>query len=118
MTNEKVTRTVTDSAGQSAGRAGETVSEPASEPDDGQLAALLVRMWSLASGRTVRTDVPPDQLTEEELISFWADDFTRPRGRHAAGTPEAAPCCAARSTGTAAPAGKADQVLQGVSAGH
>jgi len=92
MTNAKVTRTVTDSAGQSAGRAGKTVSGPAGEPDDDQLAALLVRMWSLASGRTLRSDVPPDQLTEEELICFWADDFTQPHGRHAAGTPETTPC--------------------------
>jgi hypothetical protein len=114
MTKEEVTRTVTDSAGQSAGRAGETVSEPASEPDDGQLAALLVRMWSLASGRTVRTDVPPDQLTEEELISFWADDFTRPHGRHAAGTQETVPGCAARATVTAAADGPGRQRRQDV----
>jgi hypothetical protein len=92
MTKGNVTRTVTVSAGQSAGRAGKTVSGPVSEPDDEQLAALLVRMWSLASGRTLRSDVSPDQLTEEELIRFWADDFTRPHGRHAASTPEAAPC--------------------------
>ena len=92
MTKGKVTRTVTDSAGQSAGRASETVSEPVSEPDDEQLAALLVRMWSLASGRTVRSDVSLDQLTEEELIRFWADDFTQPHGRHVASTPEAASC--------------------------
>ena len=60
---------------------------PAAEPedDDVQLARLLVRMWSLASGRTVRTDVPPDQLTEDELMLFWADDFSVSCGRHAAG---------------------------------
>lgn len=39
-------------------------------------------MWSLASGRRPRLDVRPDQLTEDELIAFWADDFTRPSGRH------------------------------------
>jgi hypothetical protein len=30
--------------------------------------------WSLATGRTLRAGVPPQSLTEEELISFWADD--------------------------------------------
>lgn len=57
---------------------------PGAPSDEERLAWLLVRMWSLASGRTVRADVPPDQLTEEELIGFWADDFTVPSGRHAA----------------------------------
>ena len=56
----------------------------AGDADDEQLARLLVRMWSLASGRTVRTDVPPHQLTEDELIVFWADDFSPACGRHAA----------------------------------
>ena len=51
--------------------------------DDDVLAALLIRMWSLASGRILRSDVPPDQLTEEELIRFWADDMAPPSGRHA-----------------------------------
>jgi hypothetical protein len=47
------------------------------------LAALLIRMWALASGRTLRRDVPPDQLSPEELIAFWADDMTPQAGRHA-----------------------------------
>lgn len=51
--------------------------------DDDVLAAVLIRMWSLASGRILRSDVPPDQLTEEELIRFWADDMAPPSGRHA-----------------------------------
>ncbi len=50
---------------------------------DEVLAAVLVRMWTLASGRTLPRDVPPDQLSVEELIAFWADDLTRPAGRHA-----------------------------------
>lgn len=66
---------------------------PAGPPGDGRdpvgsddiLAAVLIRMWSLASGRTLRRDVRPDQLTEQELISFWADDMTPAPGRH--GTP-------------------------------
>lgn len=45
---------------------------------------MFVVMWSLASGRTLRADVSPDQLTEDELIVFWADDFSPPSGRHAA----------------------------------
>lgn len=54
---------------------------------DEQFAALLVRMWSLASGRRLRPDVRPDQLSMDELIAFWADDFTQSSGRHAAPGP-------------------------------
>lgn len=50
---------------------------------DDFLAALLIRMWTLASGRSLPRDVPPGQLTEEELISFWADDMSLTAGRHA-----------------------------------
>jgi hypothetical protein len=53
------------------------------EPGDEFLAAVLIRMWALASGRILRRDVPPDQLSTEELIEFWADDMTPPSGRHA-----------------------------------
>jgi hypothetical protein len=52
-------------------------------PDDDLLAALLIRMWALASGRSLPRDVPATQLTEEELINFWADDMSPPAGRHA-----------------------------------
>jgi hypothetical protein len=52
--------------------------------DDDVLAAVLIRMWSLASGRILRSDVRPDQLTENELIRFWADDMAPLSGRHAA----------------------------------
>jgi hypothetical protein len=51
--------------------------------DDEFMAGLLIRMWALASGRTLRSDVRPEQLSSEELIRFWADDLTRPSGRHA-----------------------------------
>jgi hypothetical protein len=44
---------------------------------------MLIGMWSLASGRRLRLGARPDQLNEEELIAFWADDFTSVRGRHA-----------------------------------
>ena len=37
------------------------------------IARLLVDIWTLATGRTLR-DVPPHELTAEELIDFWADD--------------------------------------------
>jgi hypothetical protein len=48
---------------------------------DEVLAGVLIRMWTLASGRTLRRDVPPDQLSTEELIDFWADDMTSRSGR-------------------------------------
>jgi hypothetical protein len=53
------------------------------ESGDEFLAAVLIRMWALASGRILRRDVPPDQISAEELIDFWADDMTPPSGRHA-----------------------------------
>jgi hypothetical protein len=34
----------------------------------------LADIWTLATGRTLRCDVPPHELTTEELISFWSDD--------------------------------------------
>lgn len=42
--------------------------------DDELLAFLLISTWSLLTGRTLR-DAPPGDLTAEELIEFWADDF-------------------------------------------
>ena len=41
--------------------------------EDELLARVLITSWSLATGRTLRA-VPPQSLTEDELISFWADD--------------------------------------------
>jgi hypothetical protein len=49
-------------------------------PDD-DYADLLVRMWSLATGRIPRLAVRPSQLTEQELLWFWDDEA--PAGRHA-----------------------------------
>ena len=54
--------------------------------DDDLLAAVFIRMWALASGRSLPRDVPPDELTPEELIAFWADDFSTVSGRHSSGT--------------------------------
>lgn len=53
------------------------------DPGDEILAKAFIRMWELASGRTLRRDVPPDQLSPGELIAFWADDLTPRAGRHA-----------------------------------
>jgi hypothetical protein len=55
--------------------------------DDDLLAAIFVRMWALASGRVLPRNVRPDELSEEELIAFWADDPSRAAGRHAARMP-------------------------------
>jgi hypothetical protein len=72
-------------AGQGAASAGSPAPHAArAGNDDDVLAAVLIRMWSLASGRILRSDVRPDQLTENELIGFWADDMASLSGRHAA----------------------------------
>jgi hypothetical protein len=65
---------------------------PAGELGDRLLATMYVRMWELVSGRSLPRDVPPDQLTKEELIRFWADDLypCRASGRHAASLHSAA----------------------------
>jgi hypothetical protein len=57
---------------------------PEESADDDTLARVLISMWSLASGRFLRRDVRPGQLTKEELIDFWADDLTSAPGLHAA----------------------------------
>ena len=57
---------------------------PPSTRDDSLLAAMYVRMWALVSNRPLPRDVPPSELSKEELISFWADDFEQTGGRHAA----------------------------------
>jgi hypothetical protein len=41
--------------------------------NDELLARVLISSWSLATGRTLR-GVPPQSLTEDELINFWVDD--------------------------------------------
>ncbi len=42
--------------------------------EDDLLARILITSWSLATGRTLRAGAAPQSLSEEELISFWADD--------------------------------------------
>jgi hypothetical protein len=52
------------------------VPQHARPSEDEILARLLIINWALATGRTLRADVPPQLLTEEELITFWADEPT------------------------------------------
>jgi hypothetical protein len=42
--------------------------------EDDLLARVLITNWSLITGRTLRPGIAPQSLSEEELISFWADD--------------------------------------------
>lgn len=69
----------------------ETVAMPPGDsgPCDDELASLLVRMWSLASGRSLPPGTRPADLTEQQLLDFWADDFSPTHGRHAAPGTEA-----------------------------
>ena len=46
---------------------------PRPSSEDELLARVLITSWSLATGRTLRS-AAPQTLTEDELISFWADD--------------------------------------------
>ncbi|HEU5160048.1 MAG TPA: hypothetical protein VFU43_23830 [Streptosporangiaceae bacterium] len=52
--------------------------------DDELLAFLLILTWSLRTGRTLRA--APDDLSAEELIEFWAEEW-------AGGEPTDAPRC-------------------------
>ena len=46
----------------------------AADRADDLLAAILITNWALATGRTLPAGVAPRSLSEEDLISFWADD--------------------------------------------
>jgi hypothetical protein len=37
---------------------------------------LLITSWTLDVGSILRPGIPPRQLSEDELISFWADEQT------------------------------------------
>ena len=52
---------------------GEPGTEAAERADD-LLAAIFITNWTLATGRTLPADIWPRSLTEDDLISFWADD--------------------------------------------
>jgi hypothetical protein len=52
---------------------------PSGSPAEQALLAMtLITTWALATGRTLRSDVPPCRLTEDELIDFWADPMIGP----------------------------------------
>ena len=52
---------------------GEPGTEAADRADD-LLAAILITNWTLATGQTLPAGVSPRPLSEEDLISFQADD--------------------------------------------
>jgi hypothetical protein len=56
------------------------------QAEDDLLAFLLISTWMLITGRTLRSDVPPGQLSESELIEFWAEDGAAGDGGPVAGT--------------------------------
>ncbi len=49
--------------------------------EDAVLASILINTWTLATGRVLRSDVPPDELSQDELIAFWADDHLTDQGQ-------------------------------------
>lgn len=55
--------------------------------EDELLVRVLMTSWSMATGRSLREGISPHSLTEDELISFWADDQMT---AHAAAAPAAA----------------------------
>ncbi len=55
--------------------AGSGASRDAKAEDD-LLAFLLIHTWTLITGRILRSDLPPDRLSEDELIEFWSDERT------------------------------------------
>lgn len=72
-----------DSAAAATVTAAAEAGIPAPTVADEQLARMFVLMWSLASGRSLRAGIHPDEHSAEELIAFWADDFAPVSGRHA-----------------------------------
>lgn len=52
---------------------GEPRAEAADRADD-LLAAILITNWTLATGQTLPAGMSPWSLSEEDLISFWADN--------------------------------------------
>ncbi len=52
----------------------ETAGKAQEHADDELLARLLITSWMLTTGRALPAGVPPQLLSKEELISFWADD--------------------------------------------
>jgi len=73
-------------AGSTHSTRGQLIRGASERTGDDDYADVLVRMWSLATGRIPRLDIPPDQLTEQELLWFW-DDLVPAAGRHAKARP-------------------------------
>ena len=44
------------------------------QDDDESLARVLITSWTLLTGRTLPVNIPPELVSAEELVSFWADD--------------------------------------------
>ena len=65
---------------------GEPGTEAADRADD-LLAAILITNWTLATGRTLPAGISPRSFSEEDLISFWADDRMTSGPVPAAGQP-------------------------------
>jgi hypothetical protein len=58
----------------------ENAGNASKDADDELLARLLITSWTLATGRTLRAGIPPQLLSKDELISFWADDHIMAAG--------------------------------------
>lgn len=41
--------------------------------DEELIAFTLITLWALATGRALPADVPPELLSEQELLDFWSD---------------------------------------------
>jgi hypothetical protein len=78
------------------------VPQHARPSEDEILARLLIINWALATGRTLRADVPPQLLTEEELITFWADEPTAAGGTSATAAGGTSATAAGGTSATAA----------------
>lgn len=48
------------------------ITRPTASEDD-LLAFILICTWALSTGRSF-PDVPPRDMTEQQLIDFWAED--------------------------------------------
>jgi hypothetical protein len=46
---------------------------PQAGPDDHAIALALTTVWAIRTGRRLRP-VPVSELSEQELVAFWADD--------------------------------------------
>lgn len=87
--------------------------------DDEIIAYLLIGTWALATGRSLPSDIPLDQLSEQELIDFWADPLIgqeapgmRPHVRPPRNTESSSRAVGAPDADTAA-SGRGDRAVGG-----